>query len=122
MPRFINCVAWLLLAFCVLAARPARADENEVWWASAEAEARRDDYGLIDDDGLKKLVGGKTDMVLLDARADYEFAAGHIPGAVNLEFDLGDDLDLSDDKRRALADLMGPDKDRLLVIYCRSFR
>jgi 3-mercaptopyruvate sulfurtransferase SseA len=122
MPRIITCVAWLLLAFCLLAAQPARAGEDEAWWASAEAEARRDDYRLLDDDGLRELLDAKKDMVLLDARADYEFAAGHIPGAVNLEFDLGDDLDLSDDKRRALAELMGPDKDRLLVIYCRSFR
>ena len=122
MPRTTNCVAWLLLAFCLLAVQPARADENEVWWASAQAEAKRDDYRLIDDDGLKQLVGDGTDMVLLDARADYEFAAGHIPGAVNLEFDLGDDLDLSQAKRQALAGLVGPDKDRLLVIYCRSFR
>jgi rhodanese-related sulfurtransferase len=118
----ITCVAWLLLAFGVLAARPALADENEVWWASAQAEAKRDDYRLIDDDGLRKLLAEKTDMVLLDARADYEFAAGHIPGAVNLEFDLGDDLDLPPQKRQALAGLVGPDKDRLLVIYCRSFR
>ncbi len=122
MSRNIIRMAWLLLASCVLAAAPARADENEVWWASAQAEARRDDYRLIDDDGLKRLVDDKTDMVLLDARADYEFEAGHIPGAANLEFDLGDDLDLSPEKRRALAALMGPDRDRLLVIYCRSFR
>jgi len=122
MPRNITCVAWLLLAFCVFAVRPARAGEDEAWWASAEAEARRDDYRLLDDDGLRELLDAKKDVVLLDARADYEFAAGHIPGAANLEFDLGDDLDLSDDKRRALAELMGPDKDRLLVIYCRSFR
>ncbi len=122
MPRTIHCVAWLLLAFCVFAARPARADENEVWWASAQAEAKRDDYHLIDDDGLRKLVESNSDMVLLDARADYEYQAGHITGAVNLEFDLGDDLDLSPQKRQALAQMVGQDKDRMLVIYCRSFR
>ncbi|OIQ50280.1 Rhodanese-like domain protein [Pseudodesulfovibrio hydrargyri] len=122
MPGIITCVAWLLLAFCVLGARPVRADGNEVWWASAEAEAKRDDYRLIDDNGLRTLVGSGADMVLLDARADYEYGAGHIPGAANLEFDLGDDLDLSREKREALAGLMGPDRDRLLVIYCRSFR
>lgn len=122
MSRNITCMAWLLLASCVLAAAPALADENEVWWASAQVEAARDDYHLIDDDGLRKLLDDKTDMVLLDARADYEFEAGHIPGAVNLEFDLGDDLNLSPEKRRTLASLVGPDKDRLLVIYCRSFR
>jgi rhodanese-related sulfurtransferase len=122
MQRNITCVAWLLLAFCLWSAGPALADENEVWWASAQAGAKRDGYRLIDDDGLKKLVGSDTDMVLLDARADYEYEAGHIPGAVNLEFDLGDDLELSPAKRRGLASLVGPDKDRLLVIYCRSFR
>jgi 3-mercaptopyruvate sulfurtransferase SseA len=118
----ITCVAWLLLAFCVLFARPVRADENEVWWASARTEAERDGYRLLDDDGLKDLVDTDADMVLLDARADYEYAAGHIPGAVNLEFDLGDDLDLPARKRQGLAQIVGPDRDRLLVIYCRSFR
>ena len=121
MPRIITCVAWLLLALC-LAVRPVFAGEDDVWWASAEKEAGRDDYKLLDDPGLKKLIDSGKDMVLLDARADYEFEAGHIPGAVNLEFDLGDDLELSPAKRQALAALMGPDKDRLLVIYCRSFR
>jgi rhodanese-related sulfurtransferase len=101
---------------------PALADENEVWWASAVTEADRDGYTLIDDDGLRKLIDAGGDMVLLDARADYEFEAGHIPGAVNMEFDLGDDLELSPEKRQALAALMGQDKDRMLVIYCRSFR
>jgi len=121
MPRIIIGVAWLLLAFC-LWTTPAPADGNEVWWESARGEARRDGYRLMDDQGLKDLIDSDADRVLLDARADYEYAAGHIPGAVNLEFDLGDDLDLPPEKRRALAALAGPDRDRLLVIYCRSFR
>ncbi len=122
MQRPITCVAWLLLALCVLPARPALADETEIWWASAQAEADRDGYLLLDDDGLRKLMDEKADMVLLDARADYEFAAGHLPGAANLEFDLGDDIELPQAKRQALQNLLGPDKDRMLVIYCRSFR
>ncbi|AMK09809.1 hypothetical protein AWY79_01150 [Pseudodesulfovibrio indicus] len=107
---------------CFLPVRPALADETEIWWASAQAEADRDGYLLLDDDGLRKLVDEKADMVLLDARADYEFAAGHLPGAANLEFDLGDDIELPQAKRQALQDLLGPDKDRMLVVYCRSFR
>lgn len=122
MHRSFTCVAWLLLALCVLPAHPAGADETEVWWESARAEADRDGYRLLDDDGLRKLLDARADMVLLDARADYEFEAGHIPGAVNLEFDLGDDIELSPDKRQALRDLIGPDKDRMVVVYCRSFR
>ena len=113
-------VTCLLLAFCLLAG-PARADDNEAWWASARAEAEREGYGLLTDEEVKQLVDSKQDMILLDARADYEFAAGHIPGAVNMEFDLGDNMELPQDKRQALLELT-TDKKRMLVIYCRSFR
>ncbi|MCJ2165399.1 rhodanese-like domain-containing protein [Pseudodesulfovibrio sp. S3] len=121
MPRTYSYVACLLLALCFVGFRPAWADENEAWWSSAKAEAEREGYALLDDAGLKALIESGGDMVLLDARADYEFAAGHIPKAVNLEFDLGDNMDLPQAKGQALEALTG-DKKRALVIYCRSFR
>jgi phage shock protein E len=49
-------------------------------------------------------------------------SAGHIPGAVNLEFHPGDKLEFSYEKRARLKKLIGPDKDRPVVICCRSFR
>jgi len=49
-------------------------------------------------------------------------SAGHIPGAVNLEFHPGDKLQFSREKRARLKELIGPDKDRPVVICCRSFR
>jgi rhodanese-related sulfurtransferase len=55
-------------------------------------------------------------------RADYEFEAGHVPGSLNLEFDLGDRTDLSPAKREAFEALAGQDRKRRLVLYCRSFR
>lgn len=121
MPRSYSLVACLLLALCFALARTVRADDNEAWWESARTEADREGYDLLDDAELKKLIDSGQDMILLDARADYEFAAGHLPGAVNLEFDLGDDMDLPQAKRQALVELAG-DKKRMLVIYCRSFR
>jgi len=54
--------------------------------------------------------------------AAMPFIAGHIPGAVNLEFHPGDKLEFSREKRARLKELIGPDKDRPVVIYCRSFR
>ena len=120
MPRSYSLVACLLLALC-LVVQPAFGDENEAWWGSAQAEAEREGYTLLDDAGLKELIESDRDMVLLDARADYEFAAGHLPGAVNLEFDLADRMELPSAKRQALDELTG-DRDRMLVIYCRSFR
>jgi len=114
-------IAWLLLALCFLG-QPALAGESEVWWASAKAESEREGYRLIDDRGVRKLLDSAGDTLLIDARADYEFMAGHIPGSVNMEFDLGDRMELPGAKRAALKKLIGPDKKRMLVIYCRSFR
>jgi len=117
----ITLMACLLLAFAFFTPS-AGAGENAVWWASARAEAGRDGYGLINDADLGGRVRSGDAPLILDARADYEFAAGHIPGAVNMEFDLGDRTDLSREKRQALRELLGPDTARTVIIYCRSFR
>ncbi|BDQ34546.1 hypothetical protein JCM14722_20880 [Pseudodesulfovibrio portus] len=121
MRKKIILMACLLLAFA-FSAVPSAADENEVWWASAKAEAERDGYGLIDDATLGDRVRSGDAPLILDARADYEFAAGHIPGAVNMEFDLGDRLGLPEAKQQEIRELLGPDTARPVVIYCRSFR
>jgi len=106
----------LLLAVPVLAAKPPS------WLSTAQAQAQRDGYGLIDDAGLEKLLASGRDFLLMDVRPDYEYAQGHINRARNLEFHLGDRLSLDPAKAARLAGLMGPDQKRLLVVYCRSFR
>ncbi|BCS89318.1 hypothetical protein PSDVSF_25600 [Pseudodesulfovibrio sediminis] len=122
MLRHLFSSAWMLLALCLCIVLPAHAGDKEVWWSAALDEANRDGYRLIDDAAMLVLVQSGTKAVILDARADYEFEAGHIPGASNLEFDLGDRIELPSAKRAALKKLIGPDKKRTLVIYCRSFR
>lgn len=121
MRRRITFTACLLLAFALFSPCAA-ADRNPPWREAARSEAERDGYGLIDDRSLNKRIRDRENIVILDARADYEFAAGHIPGAVNLEFDLGDRMDLPADKRNALRAVLGPDTSRTVVVYCRSFR
>jgi rhodanese-related sulfurtransferase len=49
--------------------------------------------------------------LLVDARPDWSFAAGHIPGAVNLPFSFQ-----TTEAESAFLETYGPD--RLLVIYC----
>ncbi|MEF2229845.1 MAG: rhodanese-like domain-containing protein [Pseudodesulfovibrio sp.] len=123
MHRFATLIACALLALCL--APPARAEtdpDQAVWVESARRDAQRDGYQLLDAEGLARLLDSPSPPLLVDARADYEFDAGHIPTARNFEFDLGDRSDLPDAKRQALTDLLGPDKDRLVVLYCRSFR
>ncbi len=114
-------IACMLLALCLFFV-PAHAEEDSLWWASAENEAVRDGYKLINTKDLADLMVSDRTPLILDARADYEFEAGHIPGSVNLEFDLGDRTDLSLHKKQALEGIVGSDKKRLLVLYCRSFR
>lgn len=111
----------LALAALLLAAAPALAKEPS-WWAQAQAQADQYGYGLIDDAGLDKQLASGKGFLLLDVRPDYEYAQGHIQGAKNLEFHLGDRLKLDPAKARRFEELAGPDHKRLLVIYCRSFR
>lgn len=55
---------------------------------------------------------GDADVVVLDVRTAEEFAAGHVPGAVNVPHD---------QVGSRLAELAGA-KDKEVVLYCRSGR
>ncbi|WP_066800174.1 rhodanese-like domain-containing protein [Sphingomonas soli] len=50
--------------------------------------------------------------LILDARSADKFAAGHIAGAVNLP--------LTDFTAEALAEVLGPDRNRPILIYCNN--
>jgi rhodanese-related sulfurtransferase len=55
---------------------------------------------------------GESGLVVLDVRTAEEFAAGHVPGAVNIPHD---------QVEARLAELAGA-KDQDVVLYCRSGR
>lgn len=99
----------------------ASADEHPVWWDDALHEGEKEHYGVMDYEDLREAME-KSDALLLDVRPDYEFERGHIPGSRNFEFHPGHALDFPPEKREAFKELVGPDKDRMLVIYCRNFR
>ncbi len=52
----------------------------------------------------------ESDYIILDVRRPDEFAAGHIPNAVNIPNESIGDAEI--------AEL--PDKDQLILVYCRS--
>ncbi len=54
----------------------------------------------------------KPEVLLLDARSKDAFAAGHIRGAVNLPF--------TDFTAESLAEVIGPNRDRAILIYCNN--
>lgn len=59
---------------------------------------------------LQKMAVEETAPLLLDVRTAKEFAEGHVPGAVNISHD---------ELEARLAEL-GEDRDREVVVYCRS--
>lgn len=69
-------------------------------------------YDPISPEEAKTLMDTETDYIILDVRTAEEYAEGHIPNAVNLDHE-----DVP-----SKAEAMLPDKDALILVYCRSGR
>ncbi len=98
------------------------AEETSPLFTQAQRSADRDGYTLITTPELRRLMDENPDVLLVDVRFSYEFVSGHMPEAVSLPVDLRDRGDLPPERRQAMLDTFGPDKDRPIVIYCRDFR
>ena len=69
-------------------------------------------YEQISAEKAKSLMDSEEDYIIIDARTEEEFAEGHIEGAVLIpEYEIAE---------RAEKEL--PDKDALILVYCRSGR
>lgn len=115
------CLA-VLTALCCVTAGLADQEAASPLFQQAQRVAERDGYRLVATAGLRELLLADPDVLLVDVRFAYEYAAGHIPGAVSLPVDLTDRTDLSVERRQAFADVLGEEKGRAIVIYCRGFR
>ena len=113
------CITFLLV---VVASGKSPGSDSPVWWPQALTEAEKDGYALTTPEDVQALQDSGRDHLILDVRPDYEYGSGHIPGAENFEIHLGDRLDMKPDRKEAFNRLLGPDQNRMIVIYCRSFR
>jgi 3-mercaptopyruvate sulfurtransferase SseA len=114
-------LCWLLV-FSAGTLTAAQA-EKPVWWPQVNKTAERHGYGIVTPAELERLYAGdESDWLLVDVRPDYEFEEGSLPGAVNLEFHQGHRTDMTEAERRAARELFGPNPNRLLVFYCRSYK
>ncbi len=69
-------------------------------------------YEQITAEEAKALMDTQTGYVIVDARTEEEFSGGHIEGAMLIpEYEIADHA----------ADKL-PDKDQLILVYCRSGR
>ena len=69
-------------------------------------------YEQISGAEAKALMDSESEYIIIDARTQEEYDEGHIPGAIMIpEYEIAD---------RAEKEL--PDKDQLILVYCRSGR
>ena len=69
-------------------------------------------YEQISPQEAKTIMDTETDYIIIDARTEAEFAEGHIENAILIpEYEIAE---------RAEKEL--PDKDALILVYCRSGR
>ena len=69
-------------------------------------------YRSITMDEAAEMMAEESDYIILDVRRPDEFAAGHIPNAINVP---NETIGTSE-----IPEL--PDKDQLIMVYCRSGR
>lgn len=67
---------------------------------------------FISQDEAKRIMDSDSDFVIVDVRREDEYAIEHIPNAVNVPLE-----DIEDIAEEEL-----PDKEQLLLVYCRSGR
>ena len=69
-------------------------------------------YRQITMDEAVVMMAQETGYIILDVRRPDEFAAGHIPNAINVPNETIDTAEIPE----------LPDKDQLIMVYCRSGR
>ena len=89
---------------------------KEPTWDDVVVEARESGYRLINTDELRQRYETDSQAILLvDTRQEWEFALGHIKGAVN--FPMEPTRWSRWWKKGDLAAALGPDKNRFIVFY-----
>ena len=69
-------------------------------------------YEQISGAEAKALVDSESGYIIIDARTQEEYDQGHIPGAILIPYG-----EIADRAEKEL-----PDKDQLILVYCRSGR
>jgi len=87
--------------------------------ANFAKEVAKGGYKVVTTEELKGWIDQKKDMIIVDTMP-YEdsYKKQHVPGAVQFEFPKEEVTNLDEKTKAALEKVLGPNKDRLIVIYC----
>lgn len=87
-------------------------------------EAQQGGYGIVTTEELKGMIDAKKDILIIDTMP-YEdsYKKNHIPGAKQFLFPIPEmhEWDMKETDGKTVEDfkaLLGPDKDRTIVVYC----
>ena len=80
--------------------------------ANRTVEAEQGAVRRISAEAAQKLMATASDYIVLDVRTPAEYADGHIPKAINLP----------NETIAAQPPAILPDKDQMILVYCRSGR
>jgi len=93
--------------------------QTEFLAMKASGEAQRGGYKLISLQDLKKRLDAKEKMLIIDTMPYADsYKKEHVPTAVQFEFSIAEMSTLSPDLEKKYLDLLGPDKERMIVVYC----
>jgi hypothetical protein len=112
--NFILTLAAVSVAIAALWWTNQAVTPKEATWDDVLAEAKVGGYRLITTSELAEKYSQSVPF-LIDTRQEWEFRTGHITGAVN--FPIEPTWWSRWRKVDSLKDLLGPDKDRLIVFY-----
>lgn len=104
MKKLQGIIIMLLISISLLGLTACKEDKN--------VKSEKITYEQINAKQAKELMDIEEDYVIIDTRTEEEFAEEHIEGAILIpEYEIS---------KRAEEEL--PDKDRLILVYCRSGR
>ncbi|MFW5488715.1 MAG: rhodanese-like domain-containing protein [Desulfovibrio sp.] len=87
-------------------------------------EVERGGYGIVKTDELKKMIDSGKDILIIDTMPyEASYKKSHVPGAKQFLFPIPDmkEWDVKETDGKTQEDyiaLLGPDKDKTIVIYC----
>ncbi len=107
------CLFMLLFTACT-GGKTSKSMENstETQTEATQAETQNTKYQQITQEAAKAVMDSGERYILLDVRTQEEFESGHIENAVCLPYE----------EIPARAETQLPDKDALILVYCRSGR
>ena len=123
-------VFWLVVAVAGLALLSGCTDTEKIGVTKANvqaeflamkacAEAQRGGYKLISLQDLKTKLDAGEDMLIIDTMPyEASYQKQHIPTAVNFAFPIPEMKTITPEMEKQYLDLLGPNKNRVIVVYC----